>query len=120
MTFKILPCNGLDALIMDSLGNIYGSDFGSSTTGGSSVYKINTAGVISTYSTGYSSCNGLALDQNNNLYVVDFTSNANTHQVYKLDNLVKVSTKTIKKLQKNMYIKFVNTEEKINEIKNDL
>ena len=80
------PNSGInDGLIMDSVGNIYGSDFGISTTGGSSVYKINTAGVLSTFSTGYSSCNGLALDHQNNLYVVDYTSNANTHQVYKLD-----------------------------------
>lgn len=82
------PNSGInDALVLDNKGNIYGSDFGNSSTGASSVYKIDSAGVISTFSTGYSSCNGLALDHNNNLYVVDFTSITSTHQIYKLDSL---------------------------------
>ena len=80
------PQTGInDALVMDSVGNIYGSDFGVSTTGGSSVYKIDNAGVVTTFSTGYSSCNGLAFDHSGNLYVVDFTSANQNHQVYKLD-----------------------------------
>ena len=88
VTTIVGPNSGInDGLVLDSVGNIYGSDFGSSSTGASSVYKINTAGVISTFSTGYSSCNGLAFDHNNNLFVVDFTSNNNTHQIYKLDSL---------------------------------
>jgi sugar lactone lactonase YvrE len=82
------PNSGInDALIVDSLGNIYGSDFGVSSTGGSSVYKIDTTGVITTFSTGYSSCNGLTFDHDGKLYVVDFTSAQQNHQVYKLDNL---------------------------------
>lgn len=76
-----------DALVMDSIGNIYGSEFGGSVLVGSSVYKIDTAGVITTFSTGYTSCNGLDFDHQGNLYVVDFTSNVNSHQVYKLDSL---------------------------------
>lgn len=82
------PNSGInDALVVDNEGNIYGSDFGLSSSGASSVYKIDTAGVISTFSTGYSSCNGLAFDHSNNLYVVDFTSSTSTHQIYKLDSL---------------------------------
>ena len=80
------PNSGInDALIVDSLGNIYGSDFGGSTTGASSVYKIDTAGELTTFSTGYSSCNGLAFDHEGALYVVDFTASINDHQIYKLD-----------------------------------
>ena len=75
-----------DALVVDSIGNIYGADFGVSSTGSSSVYKIDTAGVVTTFSTGYSSCNGLAFDHQGNLYVVDFTSSNQNHQVYKLDD----------------------------------
>ncbi|UTW66169.1 T9SS type A sorting domain-containing protein [bacterium SCSIO 12643] len=86
VTTLVGPNSGInDAIVVDSLGNIYGSDFGVSTTGGSSVYKIDTAGNVSTFSTGYSSCNGLAFDHQGNLYVVDFTSSNQDHQVYKLD-----------------------------------
>lgn len=86
VTTLVGPNSGInDALVVDSLGNIYGSDFGVSTTGGSSVYKIDTDGNVSTFSTGYSSCNGLAFDHQGNLYVVDFTSSNQDHQVYKLD-----------------------------------
>ncbi len=86
VTTIIGPNSGInDALVVDSVGNIYGSDFGGSSTGASSVYKIDTDGVLSTFSTGYSSCNGLAFDHEGYLYVVDFTSNVATHQVYKLD-----------------------------------
>lgn len=83
------PNTGInDALIIDSIGNIYGSDFGVSTTGASSVYKIDTTGVITTFSTGYSSCNGLSFDKNGNLYVVDFVSaNGLSNQIYKLDSV---------------------------------
>ena len=81
------PNSGInDALAVDSIGNIYGSDFGVSSSGGSSVYKIDTTGAVTTFSTGYSSCNGLAFDHQGNLYVVDFTSANQNHQVYKLDH----------------------------------
>lgn len=80
------PNSGInDALIVDSVGNIYGSDFGQSSVGASAVYKLDTAGVLSTFSTGYSSANGLAFDQEGALYVVDFTTNSARHQIYKLD-----------------------------------
>jgi len=86
VTTLVGPNSGInDALAIDSLGNIYGSDFGVSTSGGSSVYKIDTAGNVSTFSTGYSSCNGLAFDHQGSLYVVDFTSSNQNHQVYQLD-----------------------------------
>lgn len=80
------PNSGInDALIVDDGGNIYGSDFGQSTNGGSSVYKIDTDGGVTTFSTGYHSCNGLAFDNDGRLYVVDYTASASTHQVYQLD-----------------------------------
>ena len=86
VTTIVGPNSGInDALVVDSIGNIYGSDFGASSTGGSSIYKIDTAGIVTTFSTGYSSCNGLAFDHIGNLYVVDFTSAQQNHQVYKLD-----------------------------------
>jgi sugar lactone lactonase YvrE len=82
------PNSGInDALIMDQNGALYGSNFGSSNTGGSSVYKIDSEGIVTVFSTGYSSCNGLALDHEGTLYVVDFTAATATHQIYKLDSL---------------------------------
>lgn len=82
------PNSGInDALIVDSIGNIYGSDFNSSPLVSSSVYKIDTAGILTTFSTGYSACNGLAFDHNENLYVVDFSSPVTNSRIYKLDSL---------------------------------
>lgn len=82
------PNSGInDALIVDSIGNIYGSDFNSSPLVSSSVYKIDTAGVLTTFSSGYSACNGLAFDHDENLYVVDFASPVTNSRIYKLDSL---------------------------------
>ena len=74
-----------DALIVDQNGNLYASHFDFSTSVEPSVYKVDPEGVVSLYSTGYSSCNGLALDGDGNLYVVDFTSSSSTHRIYKVD-----------------------------------
>jgi sugar lactone lactonase YvrE len=74
-----------DDIVVDSDGNIYGSDFSNSNNG--AIYKVHTDGTVSVFSDGYSSCNGLAFDDDKNLYVVDFTSVSSTHQIYKLNNI---------------------------------
>ncbi len=73
-----------DALIMDSDGNLFGSQFNQS--GGSAVYKITPDGTVSVFSDGFSAANGLDFDHDGNLYVVDYTSNIANHQIYKLNS----------------------------------
>ena len=75
-----------DALIMDSSGNIYGANFGIPSSGTSSLYKVTPDGTVTEFSTGYSACNGLAFDHDENLYAVDFTNSDANHQIYKLDS----------------------------------
>jgi sugar lactone lactonase YvrE len=64
-----------DAIIMDSDGNMYGSDYN-----GSSVFKV-TNGVASVFATGFNAPNGLAFDSQGNLFVCDNTGG----NIYKID-----------------------------------
>lgn len=72
-----------DAIAIDDEGNIYGSKF--STTNNGAIYKISPDGTVSLFSDGYYSCNGMDFDSQGNLYVVDYTATAATHQIYKVN-----------------------------------
>ena len=54
-----------DDLIYGPNGAIYGSDFN-----GDTVFKINPDGTVSAFVSGIQNPNGLAFDNNQNLYVV--------------------------------------------------
>lgn len=64
-----------DAMVIDHLGNLYGSHFM-----GTNVYKISPLGVSSVFATGFNTPNGLAFDSQHNLYVCDLSGN----KIYKL------------------------------------
>lgn len=82
------PQTGInDAIVFDQHGNLFGSKFALNAVNGSSIYKITPDGVVSTFSTGYSACNGLTFDHSGTLYVVDYTSSTANHQVYKVNNV---------------------------------
>ncbi|MCB0478950.1 MAG: T9SS type A sorting domain-containing protein [Crocinitomicaceae bacterium] len=77
-TLNISPSvNITDAIIMDSSGNIFGSDYS-----GDKVYKIDPNGNSSVFASGLNTPNGLALNSAGELYVCDNIGNA----VYVLDN----------------------------------
>lgn len=57
--FNDATINISDALLLDTQGNLYGSDFN-----GSNVYKITPSGVASIFASGITSPNGLAFDSN--------------------------------------------------------
>jgi hypothetical protein len=67
-----------DAIIQDDKGNIFGSHYM-----GSRVYKITPNGIVSIFKSGLNTPNGLALDSQNNLYIVDNIGN----RIYKLDSM---------------------------------
>lgn len=67
-----------DAMVFDSQGNLYGSNFA-----GNSVYKIAPDGTYSTFVSGLANPNGLAFDSQDHLYVVEY-SGQNIHK-YALD-----------------------------------
>lgn len=52
------------ALAVDGSGNVYVAD--------GSIYKVTTAGAVSTFATGFNEPTGLAFDGNGNLYVADY------------------------------------------------
>jgi sugar lactone lactonase YvrE len=60
-------------LAVDSSGNVY-------VAAGTSVAKLNSSGVSSTFATGFTSASGLAFDASGNLYVADSSSG----KVYKV------------------------------------
>lgn len=60
-----------DAMAFDSKGNLYGSNFD-----GSTVYKIDAAGNATAFVTGLNHPNGIAFDQHDNLFVVDWGAKA--------------------------------------------
>ena len=64
-----------DCLVMDTAGNIYGSNWM-----GSAVYKVTPAGEMSVYMDGFNTPNGLVFDDAGNLYVADHLAN----RVYKV------------------------------------
>ena len=64
-----------DALILDSEGNLYGSNYD-----GSAVFKITPDGEESIFSDGYVSPNGLAFDAEGFLYIADNQGN----KIYKV------------------------------------
>lgn len=75
-TFFNVPTKKIDdAMVIDHLGNLYGSHFM-----GSNVYKVTPSGVSSVFATGFNTPNGLAFDSQNNLYVCDLSGN----KIYKL------------------------------------
>jgi len=71
-----------DALVLDSKGNLYGSNFA-----GSTVYKITKSGEVSEFVTGLANPNGLAFDSQDNLFVAEY-SNATIHKYDKNGNLL--------------------------------
>ncbi|WP_461303981.1 T9SS type A sorting domain-containing protein [Aureisphaera sp.] len=56
-----------DALVFDSDGNLYGSNFS-----GDTVYQIGTDGVATPFVSGFTNPNGLAFDTSGNLFVIDW------------------------------------------------
>ncbi len=56
-----------DALVFDSQGNLYGSNFA-----GNSVFKITPTGEVTTFVSGLVNPNGLAFDSQDNLFVADY------------------------------------------------
>lgn len=80
------PNSGInDGLVMDADGNLYGSFFASLTAGGGQLYKVDTAGLVSLFSSGFYACNGLAINLSGDLFAVDYTQDPDSHQVYKID-----------------------------------
>ncbi|MDY8136221.1 T9SS type A sorting domain-containing protein [Aquimarina sp. 2201CG5-10] len=71
-----------DALIIDSKGNLYGSNFI-----GSTVYKITPSGEVSAFITGLKHPNGLAFDSEENLFVSEYGASI-IHKYDKDGNLV--------------------------------
>lgn len=67
-----------DELVMDASGTIYGSNYA-----GNSVNKREPNGTVSTFATGFSSPNGLAVDGSGNLWVADPDAN----RIYKLNSV---------------------------------
>ncbi len=75
-TFFNVPTKKIDdAMVLDHLGNLYGSHFM-----GTNVYKVTPSGVGSVFATGFNTPNGLAFDSQNNLYVCDLSGN----RIYKI------------------------------------
>lgn len=66
-----------DDLVFDSNGNLYCADYS-----GTSVYKRTPSGVVSIFSTGFNTPNGMAFDSNGNMFMCDNIGNA----IYKIDN----------------------------------
>ncbi len=58
-----------DAMVQDSEGNLYGSNFA-----GNSVYKITPDGTQTTFATGFANPNGLAFDSEENLFIVEYSA----------------------------------------------
>ena len=75
-----------DALLVDSVGNIYGSQFWKPLGGPANLYKLDTAGNISVFSSGFNACNGLAFDHQGRLYAVNYASSPANNQIYRLDS----------------------------------
>lgn len=59
-----------DAMIFDSQGNLFGSNFA-----GDSVYKISSSGESSVFVSGLANPNGLAFDSQGNLFIVEYSAN---------------------------------------------
>ena len=59
-----------DAMIFDSQGNLFGSNFA-----GNSVYKITPSGESSVFASGLANPNGLAFDSQGNLFIVEYSAN---------------------------------------------
>lgn len=64
-----------DALLTDSLGNLYGSGYMNGN-----LYKVSPSGVSSLFASGFSAANGLAWDGQGNLTLCDNTGN----NIYKI------------------------------------
>jgi sugar lactone lactonase YvrE len=58
-----------NALVFDSVGNLYVSEWGPSGSGASDVRKITPAGVVSTVASSMNGADGIAIDHSGNLYV---------------------------------------------------
>ncbi len=72
-----------DGLVFDSLGNLYGSHYN-----GDSVYKITPEGEVSLFATGLTTPNGLAFDENDNLYIVNSSANGEIKKYDSSGNLL--------------------------------
>lgn len=59
-----------DAMIFDSDGNLFGSNFA-----GNSVYKVTPNGDYSVFVSGLANPNGLAFDSQGNLFIVEYSAN---------------------------------------------
>ncbi len=58
-----------DAMVFDTDGNLYGSNFA-----GTTVYKVTPDGVVTPFVTGLSNANGVALDNQGNLFVCNYSA----------------------------------------------
>lgn len=65
-----------DALLFDNAGNLFCADYS-----GTSVFKMEPNGTITTFATGFNTPNGLAFDSAGNLFLCDNVGNA----IYKMD-----------------------------------
>lgn len=64
-----------DALVLDSDGNLYGSNYD-----GSDIFKMTPDGVVSSFASGFNTPNGLAFDSQGLLYMADNVGN----QIFKI------------------------------------
>ncbi|MBW1297645.1 T9SS type A sorting domain-containing protein [Aquimarina litoralis] len=71
-----------DALVLDSRGNLFGSNFF-----GDSVYKITRSGEVSVFVSGLANPNGLAFDRQGNLFIAEFSASM-IHKYDKEGNLI--------------------------------
>ena len=77
-TFATVPVGiGQHSLAIDSHDNLYATDYGNNNA---RVYKVTSAGTISTFISGLNGANGLAVDSADNLFVL----NAGTSQILKV------------------------------------
>lgn len=58
-----------DAMVFDSDGNLYGSNFA-----GDTVYKIDEDGSSTVFASGFANPNGLAFDSQDNLFIVEYSA----------------------------------------------
>ena len=75
--FDSTGINFTDDLIFDSEGNLYGADYS-----GDAIYKIDTNGQVSTFSSGFSAPNGMAFDSMGHMYLCDNLGD----KIYKLSS----------------------------------